>query len=139
LSIIHSWTNWLGPIVTGLLIFLEMLLIVELITPKRTCVRVYLIITFAVKAFERIRIWFALLSFKTRRICLKACLVVSGEVTVMFNFVWSIIFNTSRTLKIASKCGMTLLPAILALEYTWVHVGTTNSSNKASDIKASIN
>ena len=74
-----------------------------------------------------------------RSIHLKACLAVSGEVMIMFNFVQSIIFNTLRTLEIASKYGMTPLLAILALEYVWVYISTINSGNKASNIKAFIN
>ena len=74
-----------------------------------------------------------------RSIHLKFYLAAPGEMMVMFNFMQSIIFNVLRTLETASKCGITPLLAILALEYIWVHVGTMNSSNKASNIKAFIN
>ena len=36
------------------------------------------------------------------------------------------------------KCIMALLPAIFALENTGVHVGTMNSDNVTTNIKASI-
>ena len=92
-------------------------LLVEVMTSKRAHIRICLMITFIVKAFERIRIWFTLLSFKVRRIHLKVYLAASDKITVIFNFVWSVTFNILRILETASECGIILLLAILALGY----------------------
>jgi len=59
--------------------------------------------------------------------------------TVMFDLVWTIAFNTTRALALASKSSISLLPAILVLGNTKVHVCGLYSSDVASYIEAAIN
>ena len=44
-----------------------------------------------------------------------------------------------RTINLACKCNVFLLPEILILENIWIYISSTNSSNMASNIEASFN
>jgi len=58
---------------------------------------------------------------------------------VMFKFVKSIAFWTFFSMNTVEKSGIFLFLAVFALGNTWVHVGTIDSGDVASDIKISIN
>jgi len=58
---------------------------------------------------------------------------------MVFNLVWTIALDVSRSLEIAYRCHMTPFPAILALENIWAYVGSLHSSNETSYIEAMIN
>jgi len=57
----NSWTNQLLSVITKFLILFSILFTIEPVFPKKTLVRVYLMITSAVKAFEGVEVcpaWF---------------------------------------------------------------------------------
>jgi len=58
---------------------------------------------------------------------------------MMFNFMWSIVLYTPRTLEVTSKSSMTPLPAVLALQDTRIYICPMNSGNKATNIETTIN
>ena len=66
--------------------------------PERAEIRIYLVISFAVNAFESVRIQFLLFHFKSKQVDFEVCLATPCEVSVIFTFVWSIIFNVFQTL-----------------------------------------
>jgi len=57
---------------------------------------------------------------------------------VIFGFVEIITLNALETLDSARKSHMTPLPAILTLEYAWIHVNISNYGNILADIEAAI-
>ena len=59
--------------------------------------------------------------------------------TVMFGLVWTVAFDISRILKLASKSGVLLLLAILALRDTRIYVCSLNCCNEAFCIETSVN
>ena len=97
------------------LVFLSMLFFVEAVTPERTSIRVSLVIALAINVLEGVRAWFVLFGFKTRGIGLEISLVVPGEVSVVFGFVWAIALQEFHILNVASKDSMTPLPAVFVL------------------------
>jgi len=52
--------------------------------------------------------------------------------------VWTVTLKTLGPLDMTYPGHVTPLPTILALWYTWVHVGSSYSSDEASDIEASV-
>ena len=59
--------------------------------------------------------------------------------TVVFSKVRAITPHTLRSLYMTDSCCMILLPAILALWYTWVHICTLSCCNETTDVKPSVN
>jgi len=111
---------------------------VETMTPEWARVGVGLIITLAVDALEEVRVWFVLFGFKPRGIDLKISLAAPGKVAVVFSFMWTVALQTSYTLKMANKDGVTPLPAIFALRDTGIHISPSDSNNKAIDVEVVI-
>ena len=91
-----------------------------------------------IRVLERVRAWFAFLSFKMRRVCLLVCLAIPPEFMVVFRFVEAITLDVLKTLDSARKSRMTPLPAILTLGYTQIHVSTSNCGNILADVEAAI-
>jgi len=94
-----------------------------------------LVITLAVDTLEHMGTWFVFLVFKMRGVYFKVCLVIPCKMSMMFNFMWFIVLYIPRTLEVASKSGMILLPAVLALQNTRIHICPTNSGNKATNVE----
>ena len=67
-----------------------MLFFVEVMAPEWTSIRVYLVVTLAVNAFEGMGAKFTLFGFKIRGVSLKVSFVVLGKVTMMFHFMKAI-------------------------------------------------
>jgi len=78
------------------LIFLEVSLFVETVSPEQTCVGVSLMIIFVVQAFESMGAQFTLFGFKTRKVSLEVSFATLGK--------------------------MPVIPAILILGDIWVHI-----------------
>ena len=57
---------------------------------------------------------------------------------VVYGFVGTIAFNTSRSLNFAQKSHMTPFPAILVLRNAWIHVGSLNGHDIPADIEAPV-
>jgi len=53
----------------------------------------------------------------------------------MNGLVWAIAFDTLSPLYSANTNSIALLPAIFALEDTWIYVNTTNSSDEPSNVE----
>jgi len=118
------------------LIFFAMPLPIKMVTPKETGVWVSLVITFVVYTLEGMRAQFTLFCFKTQRIGLEINFVALSEMTMVFRFVWSIAFNISWLLEVAWEHCISPLPAIFALKYAWIHIGSSDGGNETSYIKA---
>jgi len=56
----------------------------------------------------------------------------------MFGFIWTVAFDTLRTLNPACTGQMSQFPTVFTLRNTWVYVSTMNCSNVASNIEALI-
>jgi len=57
---------------------------------------------------------------------------------VIFGLVWTVTFDTSRILKLASESGVLPLLAILVLRDTRIHICSLNCYNEVLYIKTSI-
>jgi len=120
-------------------VFFDMPFPIEAMSPKWTCVRVSLMISFAVRTFERIRTWFALLGFQSRRVKFSITLTTSTKLSMVFRLMWSVAFDALCPLYPAQKSQMSPLPAVFALGDSRVHVCSSNSSNVVADVEAPIN
>jgi len=98
-----------------------------------------LIFPLAVQALEEARAQFPLFSCWSWRISFIISLTILHKMTVIFRFVQSITFDALRPLDPTRESSMTPLPAILALQYTRVHICTTHSGNESSYVEAPIN
>jgi len=95
-----------------------------------------LVITLAVDTFKCIRAQFTLFGFEARRVRLRVCLAIPGEMTIVFNLVQSITLDAPRALEVTSEGGMFPLPVVLVLQDSRIH--TSNGSNITTNIKALI-
>ena len=82
--------------------------------------------------------YFILFCFKLRGISFEISFTTPSKVSIMFDFIWSIIFDTPQTLCIAHKSSMTPFPAVFALENTYVHICPSYSSNEIAYVKISV-
>jgi len=111
---------------------------IETMAPEWARVGVSLMIALVVDALEEVRAWFALFGFKTRGVDLEVSLAALGKVVVVFGFMWTIVLQTSCTLKMESKDSVTSLPAIFVLRDTRIHVDPSDSNNKATNVEVVI-
>ena len=81
-----------------LLILFSILFAIKLMFPKKTLVRVYLIITMAVEVFEGIGAWFALLGFQSRRIGFTVCFIAPSKVLIVIRFIGAITLDVFSSL-----------------------------------------
>ena len=56
----------------------------------------------------------------------------------MYRLVRTTTFDTSHILNSACTCSVTPLPTILILWNSWIHIGTTNTSNVPTNIETSV-
>ena len=87
---------------------------------------------------NNMRAQFFLLGFEVRSVHLKVCLATPGEMTIVFNLVWSIILNASKALEVTSEGNMSLLLAVLALQDSRIHICASNGSNITTNIEVLI-
>jgi len=97
------------------------------------------VISFTIGALERIRTRFALLGFKSRRISFIVSFAIPTELSVVFQLVRAVTFNTSCSLDPARKGGVAPFPAILTKRDTGVHVCTSDSGDEVSYIETPVN
>jgi len=69
-----------------------------MVPSKRTLIRIGLIVSLAVGTFERMRAWFAFLSFQFGQVDFGVCLATPAEFSVVFGFVRTIVFDALGTL-----------------------------------------
>ena len=135
----YNWVNWLASIVTKLLILFCVLFLIEVISPEKTDIRISLMIVFAIQALEAVRSRFTLFCFESGYVSLKVCFAIPSEMSVVFNFVETIVFNIPQTLSTACKCDVSPFLAVFALENSQVHVCSIDSSDAVADIEAFVN
>ena len=109
---------------------------IEMVAPIQTTIAVCLMIPFAVHAFEDVRTWLVFLGGCS--ICFLVVHATPHFLSVVFGSMSSIALGTPGDMRTATKCQMSPLPTVLALQDTWVHIGTFDSSNEMSDVEAMI-
>ena len=72
-----------------------MLFLVEVMSLEEASIGVSLMITFILQIFEVMKVWFILFCFKLRETDLKISFVIPSRIAVIFNFIWSIVFDIS--------------------------------------------
>ena len=83
------------PVFTDLSILFDVPLTIKSVSPKWTLDRISLMVSFAIGALERVRAGFALLSFKSGWVYFIVSFTAPTELSVMFQLVRAIAFNTS--------------------------------------------
>ena len=126
------------PSVTDFLLFFWMPFAIKPILPEKTKVRVCLVVTSTVEAFEGMGARFTLLGFQSKGIRLAIIFAILCKMSAVFRFVGTVTFGIFWFLNSARKGCMTPFPAVLALRYTRIHVGTSNRSYVASYVEASV-
>jgi len=135
----HSWVNWVTLTFAKFLLFFVMPVMVKIILSKRTSVQVCLIIASTIGAFEWVREWYTLFGLKSQRVCFFVSFATPSKLTMMFEFMRTIVFNIFDLLSSIQKDSMFPLPAILILENTRVYVCTSDSGNIAFYVEAPVN
>ena len=74
-------------------IFVQVPFSVESVSLKQILIGIGLIVTLAVRAFERVRAWFALLGFKPRWVDLGVSLAKPTEFSIVFRSLVTITFD----------------------------------------------
>jgi len=114
-------------------------LMIESMFPKWTMDRVSLVISFTIRALERMRARFTLPGFKSRRISFVVSFTTPTELSMMFQLVRAVTFNTFCSLNPARQGGMTPFPAILTKRDARVHVCTSDGGDGVSYIETPVN
>ena len=118
------------------LLFFTMLIPIEMVMPVRTTRAVHLMISFAIHAFEDMRIWLTIFGS-----CLIHFLILHATpcfFPVMFGHISSIALGISGDVRAIVECQMSPFPAVLTLWNTQVHIDTANSCNELSNIELMI-
>ena len=139
LSAAYSWANWVTSALVKFLLFFVVPIIVEAMLLEETSVQVSLILALIVRAFEQVRVRFALQNFKSWGISFIVCFVTPCKLVVMFRLVGTIALDTFCLSDSVQKYWVFPLLVILALRNAWVHVSISNNGNVAFYIEASIN
>jgi len=83
--------------------------------PKQTVSTISLIVTFTVETFEYVSTQSFFWSFKLWRVGLKASFTALCYISVVFEFVRSIVFLTFGPICLVYECSMSPFPAVFAL------------------------
>ena len=111
---------------------------VEAVAPKQALIGVGKVVSMAVRALEQVGAGFLFFSFQSWWIDLVISLAAPSKFSMVFRLVWAIIFDTLGSLSPAQKSSMALLPAVFALRYTRIHVGSSDCHDIIADIEAPI-
>ena len=79
-----------------------------------------------------------MLGFQSWWVDLGVCFATLSEFSMMFEFVWTVVFDTFGTLDSAQKCCVSPLPAVFVLWDARVHIGSLNGHNIVSDVETPI-
>ena len=109
---------------------------IETVVPVRTAIAICLMVSFAIHAFEDVRAWLTV--FGGCSVCFFVVYATPRFLSVVFGQVSSVAFGASGDMRTTAECRVAPLPTVLALRDTWVHVGTSNGSDVASNIEASV-
>jgi len=121
------------------LVFLCILFLVETMFLEETHVQIGLMFSLTINTLEYIEVEISFLGLQTQRVNLVVYLTASSKLAMMLQLVRAIIFDTLGSLNLTEPHCMPLLPVVLALWNTSIHVYTSNCCDKASNIKASVN
>jgi len=119
------------------LLFSTMPVPIEMVAPVRTAIAICLMVSFAIHAFEDVRAWLTI--FGGCSVCFFVVHATPCFLFVVFGRVSSIAFGISGDMRMTAEYRVASLPTVLALRDIWVRIGTSNSSDVASNIKASVN
>jgi len=97
-----------------------------------------LVFSFIVDILKKVYAGLSFLGFKFRGISFEICLIILCYLSVMFNFVRTIILDAFRTICIAHKNYVFLFLAIFVLGNTKVYVHIPNCYNVATNVEASV-
>ena len=109
---------------------------IETVAPVRTAIAIHLMVSFVIHAFEDVRA--RLTVFGGRSVCFFVVHATPCFLSVVFGRVSSIALGTSGDMRTTAEYRVAPLPTVLVLRDTWVHVSTSNGSNVASNIEASV-
>ena len=112
---------------------------IESILLDQNNVAIYLVFVFIINILERVSTKLFFLSFKFRRVSFKVILTIPYYLLVIFNFIRTIALLAFSTIYMIGKDSISLLPTILALRNTRVHIGSLDSSNMLFYIEISVN
>jgi len=118
------------------LLFSPMPVPIETVAPVRTAIAIHLMVSFAIHAFEDVRAWLTV--FGSRLVCFFVVHATPCFLSVVFGRVSSIAFGASGDMRTTAECRVAPLPTVLALRDIWICVGTSNGSDVASNIEASV-
>ena len=107
-----------------------------MVAPVWTTITVCLMIPFAVYAFEDMRTWFTFLG--SCLICFLVLHTTSCFLSVMFSYMSSIALSVPGDIRTTTKCQMSPFPTVLALQNTWIHIGTFDGSDETSNVEVTI-
>ena len=119
-----------------ILLFPTMPVPIEMVAPVRTAIAICLMVSFAIHAFEDVRA--RLTVFSGRSVCFFVVHATPHFLSVVFSQVSSVALGISGDMRTTAECRVAPLPTVLALRDTWVHVGTSNGSDVASNIEVSV-
>ena len=112
-----------------------MLVSVKSAFPKKIVVMIAL----AVNIFETMITVFSFLCFKPWRICLKIGFAIPCYISVVFEFMQTIVFLMVWSIHMIYIYGMISFLAVLALRNIWIHAYFSDCSNMIFYIEAPIN
>ena len=113
-------------------------LTIESVFPKWTLDGVGLMVSFAIGALEHMGAGFAPLGFKSGWVNFIISFTAPTELSVMFQLVRAIAFDTSCSLDPTRHGGMAPLPTVLAEWNTGIHVCASDGGNIVSYIETSV-
>ena len=135
----YGWVNWLVPVFIDFILFFIVPVVIKPMSLEWVLIWVSLVIALTICTFEWIRAKFILLCFKTRRIHLIVCFAVPCKIMVVFQFMWTIIFDILCFLNPAWTGSMTLFLTVVVLGHSWVHICSSDGSNIVSYIETFVN
>ena len=106
------------------LLFSTILISIEMVMPIRTTKAVYLMISFAIHIFKDMRTQLTILG--SQIICFLILYATPRFLSIVFGNVSSIAFSTPGDMRTIAQCQMPLLPTVLVLRNSWVHVSPAN-------------
>ena len=118
------------------LLFSTMPLPIEMVTPIRTTIAIYLMVFFAVYALEDMRTQLPFHSHCTIHFLI--FYATPHFLSVMFGDMSFIVLSTSRDVRVTTECRMLPFPTILALWNIWVHIHISDGTNISSNVKSMI-
>ena len=117
------------------LVFFWMPFTIKPMLLEKIKIKVCLVVTSTVEAFEDVGARFTLLGFQSRGIRLVITVATPCKMSVVFRFVVTVTFGTFWSLNSAKKGCVT---PVFALRHTRTHVGTSNCSYVASYVEAPV-